>query len=57
LDENAIFYLQSRGIPRGDARNLLITAFAGEVLERIGVEPLRTLLERAVAERLSRAAG
>ena len=52
LDENAIFYLRSRGIGRDDARNLLIRAFAGEVLERVAIEPLRELLEQAVEARL-----
>jgi len=45
LDENAVFYLRSRGIPAAESRNILIHAFAGEVLERVKVEDLRARLE------------
>lgn len=37
LDENALFYLRSRGIEENAARELLIEAFANEVLEMVGV--------------------
>jgi Fe-S cluster assembly protein SufD len=57
LDENAVFYLRSRGLSEAEARNLLIGAFAGEVLEQIEIEALRSHLEQAVAERLRRVAG
>ncbi len=55
LDDDAIFYLRSRGIERDAARNLLIRAFADEVLEAIPLEPLRALAAGLVAERLPRA--
>lgn len=35
LDKDALFYLQSRGIPEAQARNLLIEAFVNEVTEEI----------------------
>lgn len=54
MDEDAIFYLRSRGIDRTAARHLLIRAFAGEILETIESEPLRETLEREVAARLPR---
>jgi Fe-S cluster assembly protein SufD len=41
LDENALFYLRSRGIPEGVARGMLIEAFLGEVTERIAHEQVR----------------
>jgi Fe-S cluster assembly protein SufD len=44
LDEDAIFYLQSRGLGRSEARNLLTYAFANEMVEPIRVEKLRTYL-------------
>jgi Fe-S cluster assembly protein SufD len=53
LDEEAIFYLRSRGVGRDEARRLLITAFAGEVLERIEPPALRAALEAAVEARLA----
>jgi Fe-S cluster assembly protein SufD len=52
LDRDAIFYLQSRGIAQGRARDLLACAFAREIIDRIRVCPLRTRLERTLSERL-----
>lgn len=45
LREDAMFYLRSRGLPKEEARNLLVYAFVAEVLERISVEPLKDALE------------
>lgn len=51
--DEALFYLRSRGIPKEEARNLLIYAFASDVVSRIKVEPLRDQLNRALlAERV-----
>ena len=50
VDENAIFYLRSRGIPEGAARALLLFGFANESLERMKVASMRTHLEPLVAE-------
>ncbi|MGA2741487.1 MAG: Fe-S cluster assembly protein SufD [Bryobacteraceae bacterium] len=52
LDREAIFYLQSRGIGLADARNLLIYAFARDIVDRIKVEPLRERLEQLLLEKL-----
>ncbi len=41
LDEDAIFYLRTRGIDAAAARRMLVRAFAGEVLERMPLEPVR----------------
>jgi Fe-S cluster assembly protein SufD len=41
LDETALQYLRSRGIDEAQGRALLMRAFAGEVLQRIGIEALR----------------
>ena len=53
LDEKALFYLRSRGIDAGDAREILIRAFAGELVGRLRVEPVRERLERVLEEVLS----
>lgn len=53
VDDDAIFYLRSRGISKPAARNLLICAFAGESLARVRCEPLRTRLASVVSERWS----
>jgi len=52
LDQEAVFYLQSRGIGKDQARDLLTYAFARDVIDRIKVEPLRVRLEKIVLERL-----
>lgn len=52
LDDNAIFYLQSRGIPAAQARQILIAAFAREVLSHVEVEALAEHIESAVAAKL-----
>ena len=45
LDENALFYMKSRGIGADNARALLTYAFAAEVLETIELDALRDGLE------------
>jgi Fe-S cluster assembly protein SufD len=45
LDENALFYLKSRGVSADTARALLTYAFAADVLETIEVDALRESLE------------
>jgi Fe-S cluster assembly protein SufD len=52
IEENALFYLRSRGIAEMEARRLLLEAFAGECLERIKPEPARTYAEAVIEERL-----
>lgn len=49
LDETALFYLRSRGIPESAARALLIQSFVAAVLERIDREPLRMALAARIA--------
>jgi len=44
IDETALFYLRSRGIPEAQARNLLIQSFMGQVVERIADENLRDVI-------------
>ena len=46
LDEEALFYLRARGLTLRDARDMLIHAYAGEVLERHRDRALRQQLER-----------
>lgn len=48
IDENALFYLRSRGIGRETARSLLIYAFATEITHKVPVEALRVRLEDLV---------
>ena len=52
LDERALFYLRSRGIPSALARNLLITGFCHEALAAIGDSALLARLGAALDARL-----
>ena len=52
LDEKALFYMRSRGIPQEAARRLLMYAFAAEVIREIGLAPLENHLTRLVQRRL-----
>jgi Fe-S cluster assembly protein SufD len=54
LSDEAVFYLRSRGIPLEKARQMLIYAFAGEIIDRIGWEPLRRELNERVWNRLEK---
>lgn len=54
IDENAIFYLRSRGIAEEAARAMLLLGFANESLGRMKVEPIRNYLEMLVAQLLPR---
>jgi Fe-S cluster assembly protein SufD len=53
LDDNAIFYMLSRGIDRITARNLLIYAFANTVLEKITIKPIKDKITSLFTEKLS----
>lgn len=52
LDEDALFYLRSRGIGEKEARLMLMSAFAHEIIARIEVEPLRNRINNLVDKRL-----
>jgi len=54
LDDEAIFYLRARGLSYAEARDMLIHAFAGQVLEGVQLEPLRQSLEAKLFEQLAR---
>jgi Fe-S cluster assembly protein SufD len=52
VDENALFYLRSRGLDEASARHALLLAFANECLDRMSSEAVRGHLERLVVEGL-----
>jgi Fe-S cluster assembly protein SufD len=56
VDENALFYLRSRGLDEVSARHVLLLAFANECLDRMNSQPVRNHLERLVVEGLPDAA-
>ncbi|HYC62972.1 MAG TPA: Fe-S cluster assembly protein SufD [Thermoanaerobaculia bacterium] len=48
IDEEALFYLRSRGLAEAEARSLLVYAFASEIADRIPIEPVREQVRRAL---------
>ncbi len=52
LDENAVFYLRSRGIDESSARTLLTYAFAGEIINQVKVASMKIKLDQLVLSRL-----
>jgi Fe-S cluster assembly protein SufD len=54
LDEDALFYLRARGLTFAEARDLLIHAFAGEIIDRVRIEPLKVALEGELYAQLAR---
>jgi Fe-S cluster assembly protein SufD len=50
LEEEALFYLRSRGIGRQEAENILIYAFASEVIEKLRIGDLRNQLDKFLFE-------
>lgn len=51
LDEEALFYLQSRGVSESSARKMLIRAFVFDVLDEIKLDAFRTHIEDLVDEK------
>ena len=52
LDADALFYLRSRGLDSGQARNVLIHAFATDLLNRIAIGPIRAQLDAVLLQQL-----
>ena len=53
LDDDALFYLRSRGIGEQNAKALLNFAFASDVVEKINIEPLKHALLKNLAVKLN----
>ena len=49
LDDAALFYLRSRGVPEAEARALLVFGFTQEVVEQVSFRPLRGWLAEQLA--------
>ena len=52
LDEEALFYLRSRGLSKENARALLLRAFALDILENIRLPHIRAYVDHLISERL-----
>jgi len=53
LNDEALFYMQSRGIPRQQAMTLLMYAFCEDVISQIKIEPIREYLEGLIEAKLA----
>lgn len=52
LDESAMFYMQQRGIPKKEARALLMYAFTDEVMESVKIPELKQRITKIIANKL-----
>lgn len=54
LNDEALFYMRSRGIPKHEARTLLLYAYSQDVLSQIKIQPIREYLEQVITEKLTK---
>ena len=52
LDEEALFYIQSRGIKKESARAMMLYAFAGELIQQVKHPVIKEYLDQIIRERL-----
>ena len=52
LDESALFYLRSRGIPEKEAKALLMFAFSNNVLDSVKIPEIKTRITKIIANKL-----
>ena len=52
LDEDALFYLRTRGISKEDASAILTFAFATEAMDKISIEPLAKMVKNLMEDKL-----
>ncbi len=57
IDDNALFYLLSRGVPRPQAQDMLVLAFLGEAIDEIDDEALSTDIHQRLAAWMERRHG
>ncbi|QRR03955.1 Fe-S cluster assembly protein SufD [Dyadobacter sandarakinus] len=53
IDEEALFYMRSRGISQKEAMSLLMYAFCADVVSQIKIDSIREYLEGVIAEKLT----
>jgi Fe-S cluster assembly protein SufD len=52
LDEDAVFYLKSRGVEDEGARAILTYSFANALVQKVGIEPVERYVEAALLAKL-----
>ncbi|MGB2691408.1 MAG: SufD family Fe-S cluster assembly protein, partial [Thermodesulfobacteriota bacterium] len=50
MDENALFYLRSRGISKSDARDIIMNAFTNETFETMAIDSVKNYCVDLVAD-------
>jgi Fe-S cluster assembly protein SufD len=53
FNDEALFYMRSRGIPKAEAMTLLMYAFCEDVISQIKIDSIRGYLEGLIAEKLA----
>ena len=53
LNDEALFYMRSRGIPKAEAQTLLMYAFCEDVISQIKIDSIKEYLEGLIAEKLA----
>jgi Fe-S cluster assembly protein SufD len=54
VDEEELFYLQSRGLPRAEAERVIVEGFFSQVTDRVPLEGVKARLAREVEKQISR---
>ena len=52
LDEDELFYIMARGVPRSQAERLVVFGFFGDVLERLPMPAVVEELREAIAAKI-----
>ena len=52
IDEDEVFYLGARGIPREEAKRLIVEGFFDPIMQRIPFEKVRSRLQQAIVDKL-----
>ncbi|MGB2128517.1 MAG: Fe-S cluster assembly protein SufD, partial [Flavicella sp.] len=52
LDDSALFYMQQRGIPKKEAKALLMYAFSNDALKDVKIPELKTTINKVIAKKL-----
>lgn len=54
VEDETLFYLESRGIPRAEAERLIVTGFFQEVIDKVALQEVQDSLTQAIADELVR---
>jgi Fe-S cluster assembly protein SufD len=57
IDEDQLYYLESRGVPPAEAERLIVLGFFDDVLDRLPIPTLVRALRRSVVEKVEHRRG